>query len=268
MNEVKVSLSLLKEFFKYFNIRYEKGFYDNILSLNKKKNINLCINNKIVGSLMYDGKNYTFITNNLKGRTYRVIENGKMEMTIEYNISKNNKNIIGKTIISSDKINTNLNMYDCGNLESSYFVSSEYNEVIISNKKKNEAIDFNNMHLKHRDKNGFTNITYDLKNDFLTYYRVNKEFEDILAVAGGYNLFVDDNKKDLLKINENYRLNIDELDPGYMAFIKEEKENLEYFYRNFFDNIIYVTLHKLSNKQKGYIFNEGYGKSLQKISNL
>lgn len=92
--------------------------------------------------------------------------------------------------------------------------------------------------------------------------------EDILAVAGGYNLFVDDNKKDLLKINENYRLNIDELDPGYMAFIKEEKENLEYFYRNFFDNIIYVTLHKLSNQQKGYIFNEGYGKSLQKISNL
>ena len=31
MNEVKVSLSLLKEFFKYFNIRYEKGFYDNNL---------------------------------------------------------------------------------------------------------------------------------------------------------------------------------------------------------------------------------------------
>ena len=38
-----------------------------------------------------------------------------------------------------------------------------YNQKPVSNKKKNEATDFNNMHLKHKDKNGFTNITYDLK---------------------------------------------------------------------------------------------------------
>ena len=273
MDEKLEDVLLIKNFLKMFDVYYEKVPYESMLELKCKGKTDLYHNEDKVGTLFYDGNKYKIILS-LNGFDLKVLseiekDKGRRFLTLNYKLTKNSDNITGKYIINSCNrknsknkeksfvIKHRLSVYNDNEKTKYYKFYTIRNEVYLNDLKTDEYINFDNDAISHKRNGTFANVRYDDNDKILDYlyYYYNEENEP-LTTTGGYKLFKDNKEKDFGKVIKNYRIKMDELDPRYVSFVKEQKDTLEYFYDDLFKRIVDNSFTLLTDKEKEYIFGE------------
>ncbi len=270
MNEITEDILLIKNFLKIFDVYYEKDPYESMLDIKYKGKTNLYQESMNVGILFHDEKGYRILISlsdfNLEATSEINENNGKRFFTLNYNLIKNDDNIIGKYIISSylpRKDNKKRKRYIVkhqlriyfNNIEAKYYkFYTIKSEVYLSNLITREFVSFNNYSISHKQKEEFTNVYIDGILNYLHSYFNNEK--DLLTTSGGYELFKDNEKNRLSDVSKSFRIEMDYLDSGYADFIREQKNTLDYFYPDLFIRIVNNALTSLNNEGKEYIFGE------------
>lgn len=271
MDEKLEDVLLIKNFLKMFDVYYEKIPYESMLELKYKGKTDLYKEKNKVGTLFYDGNRYKIIISlddfNLEALSIIGKDKGRRFLTLNYNLIKNSDNIIGKYTINSCNRNDGknngksfvikhrLSVYKDNEKTKYYRFYTIRNEVYLNDLKTDEYINFDNDAISHRINRKFIKVEYDCKDKFLNYlyFYYNSENEP-LTISGGYKLFRDNKKKDLMKKSENYRNKMHELDSRYFDFIEEQKDTLDYFYNDLFNNVVNNCLTTLTDEEKKYVF--------------
>lgn len=273
MDEKLEDVLLIKNFLKMFDVYYEKIPYESMLELKYKGKTDLYQEENKVGTLFYDGNRYKIILS-LNGFDLEALseikkDKGRRFLTLNYNLVKNSNEIAGKyTINSCNKKNDKNNgktfvvkhklyVYNDAKKIKYYRFYTIRNEVYLNDLKTDEYVNFDNDAISHKRNSTFANVRYDDNDKILDYlyYYYNEENES-LTTTGGYKLFKDNKEKDFGKVIKNYRIKMDELDPRYVSFVKEQKDTLEYFYDDLFKRIVDNSFTLLIDKEKEYIFGE------------
>ena len=273
MDEKLEDVLLIKNFLKMFDVYYEKIPYESMLELKYKGKTDLYQEENKVGTLFYDGNRYKIILS-LNGFDLEALseikkDKGRRFLTLNYNLVKNSNEIAGKyTINSCNKKNYKNNgktfvvkhklyVYNDAKKIKYYRFYTIRNEVYLNDLKTDEYVNFDNDAISHKRNSTFANVRYDDNDKVLDYlyYYYNEENES-LTTTGGYKLFKDNKEKDFGKVIKNYRIKMDELDPRYVSFVKEQKDTLEYFYEDLFKRIVDNSFTLLADKEKEYIFGE------------
>lgn len=273
MDEKLEDVLLIKNFLKMFDVYYEKVPYESMLELKYKGKTDLYQEENKVGTLFYDGNRYKIILS-LNGFDLEALseikkDKGRRFLTLNYNLVKNSNEIAGKyTINSCNKKNDKNNgktfvvkhklyVYNDAKKIKYYRFYTIRNEVYLNDLKTDEYVNFDNDAISHKRNSTFANVRYDDNDKVLDYlyYYYNEENES-LTTTGGYKLFKDNKEKDFGKVIKNYRIKMDELDPRYVSFVKEQKDTLEYFYDDLFKRIVDNSFTLLTDKEKEYIFGE------------
>lgn len=273
MDEKLEDVLLIKNFLKMFDVYYEKIPYESMLELKYKGKTDLYQEENKVGTLFYDGNRYKIILS-LNGFDLEALseikkDKGRRFLTLNYNLVKNSNEIAGKyTINSCNKKNDKNNgktfvvkhklyVYNDAKKIKYYRFYTIRNEVYLNDLKTDEYVNFDNDAISHKRNSTFANVRYDDNDKVLDYlyYYYNEENES-LTTTGGYKLFKDNKEKDFGKVIKNYRIKMDELDPRYVSFVKEQKDTLEYFYDDLFKRIVDNSFTLLTDKEKEYIFGE------------
>lgn len=273
MDEKLEDVLLIKNFLKMFDVYYEKIPYESMLELKYKGKTDLYQEENKVGTLFYDGNRYKIILS-LNGFDLEALseikkDKGRRFLTLNYNLVKNSNEIAGKyTINSCNKKNDKNNgktfvvkhklyVYNDAKKIKYYRFYTIRNEVYLNDLKTDEYVNFDNDAISHKRNSTFANVRYDDNDKVLDYlyYYYNEENES-LTTTGGYKLFKDNKEKDFGKVIKNYRIKMDELDPRYVSFVKEQKDTLEYFYEDLFKRIVDNSFTLLADKEKEYIFGE------------
>lgn len=273
MDEKLEDVLLIKNFLKMFDVYYEKIPYESMLELKYKGKTDLYQEENKVGTLFYDGNRYKIILS-LNGFDLEALseikkDKGRRFLTLNYNLVKNSNEIAGKyTINSCNKKNDKNNgktfvvkhklyVYNDAKKIKYYRFYTIRNEVYLNDLKTDEYVNFDNDAISHKRNSTFANVRYDDNDKILDYlyYYYNEENES-LTTTGGYKLFKDNKEKDFGKVIKNYRIKMDELDPRYVSFVKEQKDTLEYFYDDLFKRIVDNSFTLLTDKEKEYIFGE------------
>ena len=273
MDEKLEDVLLIKNFLKMFDVYYEKIPYESMLELKYKGKTDLYQEENKVGTLFYDGNRYKIILS-LNGFDLEALseikkDKGRRFLTLNYNLVKNSNEIAGKyTINSCNKKNDKNNgktfvvkhklyVYNDAKKIKYYRFYTIRNEVYLNDLKTDEYVNFDNDAISHKRNSTFANVRYDDNDKILDYlyYYYNEENES-LTTTGGYKLFKDNKEKDFGKVIKNYRIKMDELDPRYVSFVKEQKDTLEYFYEDLFKRIVDNSFTLLTDKEKEYIFGE------------
>lgn len=273
MDEKLEDVLLIKNFLKMFDVYYEKIPYESMLELKCKGKTDLYHNENKVGTLFYDGNGYKIILSlngfDLKALSEIEKDKGRRFLILNYKLTKNSNNIKGKYIINSCNrkdsknkeksfvIKHRLSVYNDNEKTKYYKFYTIRNEVYLNDLKTDEYINFDNDAISHKRNGAFANVRYDDNDKILDYlyYYYNEENEP-LTTTGGYKLFKDNKEKDFGKVIKNYRIKMDELDPRYVSFVKEQKDTLEYFYDDLFKRIVDNSFTLLTDKEKEYIFGE------------
>lgn len=241
MDEKLEDVLLIKNFLKMFDVYYEKVPYESMLELKYKGKTDLYQEENKVGTLFYDGNRYKIILS-LNGFDLEALseikkDKGRRFLTLNYNLVKNSNEIAGKYTINSCNKKNDKNNGKTFVVKHKLYV---YNDAI-----------------SHKRNSTFANVRYDDNDKVLDYlyYYYNEENES-LTTTGGYKLFKDNKEKDFGKVIKNYRIKMDELDPRYVSFVKEQKDTLEYFYDDLFKRIVDNSFTLLTDKEKEYIFGE------------
>lgn len=273
MDEKLEDVLLIKNFLKMFDVYYEKIPYESMLELKYKGKTDLYQEENKVGTLFYDGNRYKIILS-LNGFDLEALseikkDKGRRFLTLNYNLVKNSNEIAGKyTINSCNKKNDKNNgktfvvkhklyVYNDAKKIKYYRFYTIRNEVYLNDLKTDEYVNFDNDAISHKRNSTFANVRYDDNDKILDYlyYYYNEENES-LTTTGGYKLFKDNKEKDFGKVIKNYRIKMDELDPRYVSFVKEQKDTLEYFYDDLFKRIVDNSFTLLADNEKEYIFGE------------
>lgn len=268
MDEKLEDVLLIKNFLKIFDVYYEKIPYESMLDLKYKGKVDLYQGKNKVGTIFYNNKYEITLSLddfNLEASSEIKKDKGRRFLTLNYNLVKNNDNIIGKyTINSCDRkygknkssvVKHRLFVYKNSEKTKYYRFYTIRNKVYLNDLKTDEYIDFDNDVISHKIDGNFTKVGYDDNDNILDYlyYYYNKEKEP-LTIIGGYKLFKDDRENELVKVMKNYRIKMDELDSRYIDFVKEQKNSLDYFYNDLFEHVVNDSLTTLNSKEKEYIF--------------
>lgn len=271
MDERIEDVLLIKNFLKMFDVYYEKIPYESMLDLKYKGKVDLYQEKNKVGTLFYDGDKYKMILSlndfNLEASSEIEKDRERRFLTLNYNLIKNNDEIKGKYTINScdSKYSKNkwkgfvvkhrLYVYNDGIKTKYYRFYTIRNDVYLNDSRTDEYVNFDNDAISHKQNGNFVNVRYDYYSNFLDYlYHYYNDENESLTISGGHILFKDDQKDDLARIRKTYRIKMDELDPRYINFIKEQKDTINYFYDDLFDHIISNSLTTLTDEEKEYIF--------------
>ena len=267
MEERLEDLLLIKNFLKLFDVYYEKIPYYSTIDLTNNGIIDLYQGNIKVGNLILKDDKYKINFNlddiSLKASSQIEENNGRRFLTLNYSLIKNNDKIKGKYTINKFVKNNKKDLV----VKHKLWVFNNYkktkfyrfytikNETYLNDLITDEYINFDNGAISHKLNKNFSRVRYDYNDKLLDYLCCYFDLDnEPLTITGGYKLFNDANKNEFDKVIENYKIRMDELDPRYLDFVKEQKDALEYFYDDLFDRIVDNSLTSLTNLEKEYIF--------------
>lgn len=267
MEERLEDLLLIKNFLKLFDVYYEKIPYYSMIDLTNNGIIDLYQGNIKVGNLILKDDKYKINFNlddiSLKASSQIEENNGRRFLTLNYSLIKNNDKIKGKYTINKFVKNNKKDLV----VKHKLWVFNNYkktkfyrfytikNETYLNDLITDEYINFDNGAISHKLNKKFSRVRYDYNDKLLDYLCCYFDLDnEPLTITGGYKLFNDANKNEFDKVIENYKIRMDELDPRYLDFVKEQKDALEYFYDDLFDRIVDNSLTSLTDLEKEYIF--------------
>lgn len=267
MEERLEDLLLIKNFLKLFDVYYEKNPYYSMIDLINNGIIDLYQGNVKVGNLILKDDKYKINLNldeiSLKASSQIEENNGRRFLTLNYSLIKNNDKIKGKYTINESVKNNKKDLV----VKHKLWVFNNYkktkfyrfytikNETYLNDLITDEYINFDNGAISHKLNKNFSRVRYDYNDKLLDYLCCYFDLDnEPLTITGGYKLFNDANKNEFDKVIENYKIRMDELDPRYLDFVKEQKDALEYFYDDLFDRIVDNSLTSLTDLEKEYVF--------------
>lgn len=267
MEERLEDLLLIKNFLKLFDVYYEKISYYSMIDLTNNGIIDLYQGNIKVGNLILKDDKYKINFNlddiSLKASSQIEENNGRRFLTLNYSLIKNNDKIKGKYTINKFVKNNKKDLV----VKHKLWVFNNYkktkfyrfytikNETYLNDLITDEYINFDNGAISHKLNKNFSRVRYDYNDKLLDYLCCYFDLDnEPLTITGGYKLFNDANKNEFDKVIENYKIRMDELDPRYLDFVKEQKDALEYFYDDLFDRIVDNSLTSLTDLEKEYVF--------------